>query len=213
MSVTSTATYKQRKPHYATNFRIFLSTFFLPVLSRAAVFPEGRHSATSFSPCPRCTRNHPPSACRSLDRMCRQCGLVGHFVEIHSVTDPKFRRDIVAELGFDVFSAQGCEMEPIVGFGSAAGQQWSTSATSKRPEEAELDLFIVLTCSVFAEQCILLFLRKECISWFPKWPKTALLVLMASLQTPFFPWIYSNKCNGLYIGNFLHHCWWVLSSL
>ena len=86
------------------------------VLSRTKNYLEGRYFSNDFPPCPRCTRQHSnkPSTCRSIDRMCRQCGLVGHFVEVHAVTDPKFRREIVAEIGFDIYSIQGCPPDPNV---------------------------------------------------------------------------------------------------
>ena len=67
--------------------------------------------------CPRCTRQHsgPPGTCKSVDRACKLCGIVGHFVEVHQVTDPKFRKEIVVELGFDIYSTNlvaGCEPDP-----------------------------------------------------------------------------------------------------
>jgi hypothetical protein len=73
--------------------------------------------------CPRCTRQHSggPTTCKSLERTCRLCGLVGHFVEVHQVTDLKFRKEIVAALGFDIYSTNpvaGCEPDP-----SAASSQ------------------------------------------------------------------------------------------
>ena len=48
--------------------------------------------------CARCTRHHPglPGDCRSLDRACRRCGVVGHFQEVHDVTDEAFR-EIIAK--------------------------------------------------------------------------------------------------------------------
>merc|ERR1719232_350049 len=38
-------------------------------------------------PCPRCTRHHPgtPDTCKSIDKMCRTCGNVGHFREVHDI--------------------------------------------------------------------------------------------------------------------------------
>lgn len=60
--------------------------------------------------CPRCTRVHAggPDKCKSKDKTCRQCGKVGHFVEVHDVTDPEFRRRIVDTIGIDIFG-QGLE--------------------------------------------------------------------------------------------------------
>ena len=56
-------------------------------------------------PCPRCTRHHPgtPDTCKSLDKMCRRCGNVGHFTEVHDVTDPHYRQLIVNTLGINLW--------------------------------------------------------------------------------------------------------------
>ena len=46
--------------------------------------------------------------------MCRQCGVVGHYVEVHDVTDYKLQREIVATLGLDIYSnVAGCKPEPV----------------------------------------------------------------------------------------------------
>ena len=44
-------------------------------------------------PCPRCTRHHPgmPDNCKSIDKICRTCQNVGHFREVHDITDPHYR--------------------------------------------------------------------------------------------------------------------------
>ena len=51
--------------------------------------------------CPRCTRHHPgpPDECRSCDKACRRCGVVGHFQEVHDVTHRAFREIIVKTIG------------------------------------------------------------------------------------------------------------------
>ena len=56
-------------------------------------------------PCPRCTRHHPgtPETCKSLDKICRRCGNVGHFTEVHDVTDPHYRQLIVNTLGINLW--------------------------------------------------------------------------------------------------------------
>merc|ERR1719445_36751 len=56
-------------------------------------------------PCPRCTRHHPgmPDNCKSLDKMCRRCGNVGHFTEVHEVTDPVYRQLINNTLGMNLW--------------------------------------------------------------------------------------------------------------
>ena len=38
-------------------------------------------------PCTRCTVTHPGGAekCKSIDRMCKHCGLVGHLSKVHWV--------------------------------------------------------------------------------------------------------------------------------
>ena len=56
-------------------------------------------------PCPRCTRHHPgtPDTCKSLDKMCRRCGNVGHFTEVHDVTDPHYRQLINTTLGMNLW--------------------------------------------------------------------------------------------------------------
>ncbi len=51
--------------------------------------------------------------------MCRLCGLVGHFSEVHQVTDYKLRQEIVATLGFDLYApvpvpVMGCEPESSI---------------------------------------------------------------------------------------------------
>ncbi|XP_040581146.1 uncharacterized protein [Lepeophtheirus salmonis] len=54
--------------------------------------------------CPRCIRvGHSSSKCKSKDKVCFKCGIMGHFVEIHEVTDVKIRETIVKGLGIDIF--------------------------------------------------------------------------------------------------------------
>ena len=74
------------------------------------------HPLSEADVCPRCTRTHPggPNTCKSIDKMCRQCGVVGHYVEVHAVTDFNLRQQIIATLGFDIYSnVAGCEPEPV----------------------------------------------------------------------------------------------------
>ena len=58
--------------------------------------------------CPRCTRHHPgsPDDCRSLDRACRRCGVVGHFQEVHDVTDEVFREIIAQTIKLKLWTIQ-----------------------------------------------------------------------------------------------------------
>jgi len=59
-------------------------------------------------PCPRCTRTgHPQDKCKSRDKVCRKCNLVGHFVEVHEITDERFRQVITSELGYDLWESRG----------------------------------------------------------------------------------------------------------
>ena len=62
--------------------------------------PPGGHTAKPTLipnpaewPCPRCTRHHPGSqdTCKSIDKMCRRCGNVGHFQEVHDINDAHYR--------------------------------------------------------------------------------------------------------------------------
>jgi len=55
-------------------------------------------------PCARCTRiGHSSDDCKSKDKCCRICNHVGHFVEVHDVTDQRFRQVIVKTLGIDLW--------------------------------------------------------------------------------------------------------------
>merc|ERR1712029_666340 len=56
--------------------------------------------------CLRCTWTHPggPDKCRSNDRLCRRCGIVGHTQHLHSVIDMNQRKRIVEFLGVDIYS-------------------------------------------------------------------------------------------------------------
>ena len=56
-------------------------------------------------PCPRCTRFHPggPDKCKSIDKLCRKCNNVGHFTEVHDITDNMFRQLIVNTLGINLW--------------------------------------------------------------------------------------------------------------
>jgi len=56
-------------------------------------------------PCPRCTRHHPggQDKCKSIDKLCRKCGNVGHFTEVHDITDPQYRQLIVNTLGINLW--------------------------------------------------------------------------------------------------------------
>jgi len=65
-------------------------------------------------PCPRCTRRHPQvpqDKCKSVDKLCRKCNNVGHFTEIHDVTDPGFRQLIVTTLGLNLWG--DAEPQPV----------------------------------------------------------------------------------------------------
>jgi len=57
--------------------------------------------------CLRCTKQHPggPDTCRSKDRRCRRCGIVGHFDTLHSIMDFDHRRRIVEYLGVDIYES------------------------------------------------------------------------------------------------------------
>merc|ERR1712029_666400 len=46
------------------------------------------------NPCPRCTKLHPggPDNCKSKNKGCRRCGLAGHYVDVHDVEDPEFKK-------------------------------------------------------------------------------------------------------------------------
>jgi len=63
-----------------------------------------RHGEPAF-PCPRCTRLHQggPDNCRSKNMVCKRCGVIGHFVDVHDVEDAEFRKLIVQTLEVDVF--------------------------------------------------------------------------------------------------------------
>ena len=111
---------------YAIAVKDVLTTFF-SVWARSRKMLESRtflSNSSGFSEssvCPRCTRNHPggPNTCKSIDKICRLCGIVGHFVEVHQVTDYKLRQEIVATLGFDLYApvpvpVMGCEPEPPI---------------------------------------------------------------------------------------------------
>lgn len=56
-------------------------------------------------PCPRCTRHHPggQDKCKSIDKLCRKCNNVGHFTEVHDITDPMYRQLIVNTLGINLW--------------------------------------------------------------------------------------------------------------
>ena len=56
--------------------------------------------------CPRCTRQHPgtPDECKSIDKVCRRCGVVGHFQEVHDVRDAQFREFIVQTIGSQLWN-------------------------------------------------------------------------------------------------------------
>merc|ERR1719483_1123798 len=56
-------------------------------------------------PCPRCTRHHPggQDKCKSIDKLCRKCGNVGHFTEVHDITYPMYRQLIVNTLGINLW--------------------------------------------------------------------------------------------------------------
>merc|ERR1719402_600496 len=56
-------------------------------------------------PCPRCTRHHPggQDKCKSIDKLCRKCNNIGHFTEVHDITDPKFRQLITNTLGINLW--------------------------------------------------------------------------------------------------------------
>ena len=56
--------------------------------------------------CPRCTKQHPglPDECRSCDKVCRKCGVVGHFQEVHDVTDRVFREIIGKTIGLQLWN-------------------------------------------------------------------------------------------------------------
>eukprot|EP00092_Neocalanus_flemingeri_P012051 GFUD01012992.1.p1 GENE.GFUD01012992.1~~GFUD01012992.1.p1 ORF type:complete len:194 (+),score=53.86 GFUD01012992.1:70-651(+) len=69
--------------------------------------PQGVSSDCDMSfGCPRCTRHHPgtPSECRSCDKVCRRCGVVGHFQEVHDVVDERFRKIIVRAVGLQLWN-------------------------------------------------------------------------------------------------------------
>merc|ERR1719483_1647350 len=56
-------------------------------------------------PCPRCTRHHPggQDKCKSIDKLCRKCNNVGHFTEVHDITDPMYMQLIVNTLGINLW--------------------------------------------------------------------------------------------------------------
>ena len=56
-------------------------------------------------PCTRCTVTHAGGAekCKSIDRACKLCNMVGHMAKVHRVTDVEFRKLIVQTLGMDIY--------------------------------------------------------------------------------------------------------------
>jgi len=65
--------------------------------------------------CARCTRaGHADDTCKSKDKACRQCGVVGHFNEVHDVTDERYRQVITVALGVNLW-----EETKLEGFHSA----------------------------------------------------------------------------------------------
>jgi len=97
-----------------------------------------KHLGIPLEYCPRCTRSHPygQKKCKSLDRACNQCGIIGHFKDAHmvkkclktinrkiilfvllQVTDPVKRREIIELLGCDIYDTRlplvyGCAPNP-----------------------------------------------------------------------------------------------------
>lgn len=76
-----------------------------PLPTPAAVLTPACIPNPSDFPCPRCTRHHPggQDKCKSIDKLCRKCGNVGHFTEVHDITDPMYRQLIVNTLGINLW--------------------------------------------------------------------------------------------------------------
>merc|ERR1719369_374575 len=76
-----------------------------PLPTPGQVFTPSCIPNPSDFPCPRCTRHHPggQDKCKSIDKLCRKCGNVGHFTEVHDITDPMYRQLIVNTLGINLW--------------------------------------------------------------------------------------------------------------
>ena len=72
--------------------------------------------------CVRCLRKHPggEANCKSRDKMCRRCGRVGHYVQIHDVEDPDIKQAIAEALGSDIFDLAVPMAEAVVATSAAA---------------------------------------------------------------------------------------------
>merc|ERR1719187_2605038 len=63
--------------------------------------------------CARCTRpGHLQDSCKSMNKACRQCGVLGHFNEVHDVIDDRYRQVIIQVLGINLWE----ESRPEAGF-------------------------------------------------------------------------------------------------
>merc|ERR1719445_1222004 len=87
-------------------------------------------------PCPRCTRHHPgtPETCKSIDKMCRRCQNVGHFQEVHDISDPHYRQLIVSTLGINLWG--DWEMKPEHG---QEHKPWGRLEEDRRSGRMDLD--------------------------------------------------------------------------
>jgi len=76
-----------------------------PIQNPSAGFNQSCIPNAADFPCPRCTRHHPggQDKCKSIDKLCRKCGNVGHFTEVHDITDPMYRQLIVNTLGINLW--------------------------------------------------------------------------------------------------------------
>jgi len=83
--------------------------------------------------CARCTRaGHLQDSCKSKNKACRQCGVVGHFNEVHDVIDERYRQVIIQVLGINLWE----ESRPEGFHSSGSGDPYEPEMKRSRNDPA-----------------------------------------------------------------------------
>lgn len=109
-------------------------------LPKTTIVNNGR-KAEATEECLRCLRHHlgGEKACQSKERVCRRCGEMGHFADVHDVTDEALQERITQVIGSNLF--------PLSRMGSKRGGDGLTNLSAGKRLKPDEDIRPWQACS------------------------------------------------------------------
>ncbi|TRY62709.1 hypothetical protein TCAL_00874 [Tigriopus californicus] len=105
------------------------------------VMANNRRKSETSVECLRCLRHHigGEGACQSKERVCRRCGEMGHFADVHDVTDETLQERITEVIAINLF--------PVTRVGSKRGGDGLTNLSAGKRLKPDEDVRPWQACS------------------------------------------------------------------